>query len=135
MVGIIVASHGQLAEGFMDALEMIMGPQEKITALALEPEMGPEDYREKLKKAAQDLETPDGVLIMADLFGGTPSNASAYLLDSENPPIEVVTGVNLPMLLEIANMRGSTGLKELAQNCRELATQSVQIMSEVMKKE
>ncbi len=134
MVGIIVASHGQLAGGFMDALEMIMGPQEKITALALEPEMGPEDYREKLKEAAREMDTPDGVLIMADLFGGTPSNASAYLLDSEDPPIEIVTGVNLPMLLEIVNLRSSMSLGELARNCRELATQSVQVMSEVMKK-
>ncbi len=135
MVGIIIASHGQLAAGFLDALEMIMGPQEKITALALEPEMGPEDYREKLKNAALELDTPDGVLIMADLFGGTPANASAYLLESENPPIEVVTGVNLPVLLEITNMRSSSSLKELAGSCKELTTQSVQIMSDVMKKE
>jgi len=133
MIGIVIASHGQLAAGFKDALEMIMGSQEKMVALALKPEMGPEEYREELKKAAEGLETPDGVLIMADLFGGSPANAATYLLQMENPPVEVVTGVNLPVLLEITNMRESHSLQELASSCRDLTTQSVQIMSEVMK--
>lgn len=130
MVGIIVISHGRLAEGFKDAIEMIMGPQTQFKTLGLFPEDNPDDFRDAIKTSIQEIDDGKGVLIFADLFGGSPANAAAYLVNLRPQGIEVVTGINLPMLLEIINSRQGSDLKHLAKMCKPAALQGIQQVSD-----
>lgn len=102
MIGIIIASHGKLAEEMLNSAYMIMGPQENIVALGLEPEDDPLELKDKIYKTATEIDTGYGVVILVDLLGGSPGNASAYLAKEGYP---VITGLSLPMLLELIAMR------------------------------
>ena len=102
MIGIVLAGHGGFCDGIRDAAEMIMGPQEHLAVVPLGPAENLDLYREKLEQARTEVDSGDGVLVLVDLFGGSPSNVAAYLL---GPSTEVVTGVSLPMLLEVLSAR------------------------------
>lgn len=102
MVGIILASHGGMAKGMLESAQMIMGELEQVQALALNPQDDPLSLAEKMKEAAKAVDTGDGVILLVDLMGGSPSNASAYLAKDGVP---VITGMSLPMLLELLGMR------------------------------
>jgi len=102
MIGIILASHGKFAQESLKSAEMIMGPQESIIALALEPEDDPQELKNKIYQAVEKLDRGHGVIILVDLLGGSPGNAAAYLAKDGYP---VITGLNLPMLLELIGMR------------------------------
>lgn len=104
MIGIVLAGHGSFCEGLRDAAQMIMGPQEQLALVPLGPAENLDEYREKLERARDEVDSGDGVLVLVDLFGGSPSNVAAYLL---GPTTEVVTGVSLPMLLEVLSARTS----------------------------
>lgn len=132
MVGITVISHGKLAEGLKDAIEMIIGPQTQFKTLGLFPEDNPDDFRDAIKTSIKEIDDGGGVLIFADLFGGSPANAATYLLNLKSLGIEIVTGVNLPMLLEIINLRQDGDLKHLAKMCKPAALQGIQQISDFM---
>lgn len=102
MIGIILASHGQLAIELLNSAQMIMGKQDNIIALALEPEDNPHGLKDKIYEACKKVDKGHGVIILVDLMGGTPGNAAAYVAMEGYP---VITGVNLPMLLELIAMR------------------------------
>ncbi len=102
MIGIVLAGHGGFCEGLRDAAQMIMGSQEDLAVVPLSPAENLDEYREKLQSARDEVDSGDGVLVLVDLFGGSPSNVAAYLL---GPTTEVVTGVSLPMLLEVLSAR------------------------------
>ena len=104
MIGIVLAGHGGFCDGIRDAAEMIMGPQERMAVVPLGPAENLDLYREKLEQARTEVDAGDGVLVLVDLFGGSPSNVAAYLL---GPTTEVVSGVSLPMLLEVLSVRDS----------------------------
>jgi PTS system mannose-specific IIA component len=105
VIGIVLAGHGGFCEGLLDAAQMIMGPQEHLAVVPLGPAENLDEYREKLQRARDEVDSGDGVLVFVDLFGGSPSNVAAYLL---GPSTEVVTGVSLPMLLEVLSARTSS---------------------------
>lgn len=111
MIGIVLISHGSLASGLRQAAEMIMGPQEELAVLELAPAQDMEAYRRDLEELIAQVNRGHGVLVLADLFGGSPANASAYVVGAG---VEVVCGANLPMLLEILNVRGQQDLRTLA---------------------
>ena len=115
MVGILVASHGALAAGLLDSASMIVGESELIKAESLQPEDSPEGFRERLAKSIAELDRGDGVLVLTDLFGATPANSALYILGDG---VEVLTGANLPMLLE-AIMQREMPLRELADSILE----------------
>ena len=118
MVGIAVISHGQLCEGIMNSVEMVAGNAEQLGILSLKPGMSPDIYREDPKKMIETLDTGDGVLVLADLLGGTPFNSSAML--SENMKIQIVTGMNMPMLVSLVLERAEEDtLDDLAQRAVE----------------
>lgn len=112
MIGIVLISHGPLASGLLQAAEMIAGEQSQVAVLELQPAQEMDQFREAMEQAVARVDSGDGVLIVADLFGGSPANTSAYLL---RPGVEVVCGASLPMLLEVLTMRDSQTLSELAQ--------------------
>lgn len=116
MVGIVLGSHGRFAEGIMESGQMIFGPQEDVAAVCLTPEMGPADFRARLNEAVASFSEPDNVLFLIDLWGGTPFNqASGLVQSSEGKDYAIVTGMNLPMLIEAyGNRMGMTSAKEIA---------------------
>ncbi|MDB4895776.1 MAG: system mannose/fructose-specific component [Firmicutes bacterium] len=111
MIGLVLISHGPLAGGFRDAAEMIMGTQEALAVLGLEPAQDMDRFQADLTAAVGSVDRGSGVLILADLFGGSPANTSAYLL---GPSVEVVCGLSLPMLLEVLGFREQGTLTDLA---------------------
>lgn len=127
MVGIAVISHGQLCEGIMNSVEMVAGNAEQLGILSLKPGMSPDVYREDLKKMIETLDTGDGVLVLADLLGGTPFNSSAML--SENMKIQIVTGMNMPMLVSLVLERAEEDtLDDLAQRAVEEGKNGINVL-------
>lgn len=112
MIGIVVVSHGPLAEGLKSAAEMIVGPQERLLAIGMEPAADMERLRERIEAAATTVAAgdPSGALVLVDLMGGSPANVSAYLAASGTP---VICGASLPMLLEVLVTRERATLREL----------------------
>lgn len=114
MVGLVLAAHGDLAHGFLNATELIAGEQEYFTVLALREGMSPDEFKTKLKQKVEEVDSGEGVLILADLFGGTPGNIALELTLQEN--VRLVAGVNLGIILEATQMRTfELSLDELAQ--------------------
>jgi len=114
MVGLIITAHGRLAEALLDTATQIAGPLERVVTCNIAPGTSPEALRERLHHAIQEVGQGEGVLILADLFGGTPCRES--LLLSGPQPVEVVAGVNLPMVLKAASLRHEVrALPELAE--------------------
>lgn len=105
MVGIILASHGDFAKGIMQSGSMIFGEQENVQAVTLMPSEGPDDFRAKLQKAISKLDNADEVLFLVDLWGGTPFNQSNALFEEHKDKWAIVSGLNLPMLIEAYGAR------------------------------
>ena len=131
MVGIVVVGHGQMADGLLDAACMIVGPQEGIAAVSLREEDDVEGLMDRVAKAVQEVDAGEGVLVLVDLFGGSPFNASARLA-MQGSPIEVVTGVSLPMLLELTVQREGESLAHLVEVAREAGTAGIRTLSETL---
>jgi len=112
VTGIVIASHGPLAEGFKGAAEMILGPQERFAAVGMHPAADVDALRAQIEAAVHHVLDAGGALVLIDLFGGSPSNASAYLAVAGTP---VICGVNLPMLLEVLMARDSSDAGALAE--------------------
>lgn len=121
MVGIIVISHGTYAEALISSVEMICGKLEKIAAIGLKQTESIDSLNKKIEMKIKELNT-DEILILVDLLGGTPYNASCLWI--ENPKINVVTGINMPMLLEILPLRNE-GLEKVSKVAEEAAKNGV----------
>jgi PTS system mannose-specific IIA component len=129
MVGFLIVSHGAFAEGLGDAAQMIMGEQDNLVTLGLQPDQSPENLKSKMKSAVERLDQGEGVLVLVDLFGGTPGNTAAYLLQMENE-LEVLTGINLPLLLELLNLRSFQSIDELVDSAKSLAGEGFKVLSD-----
>ena len=130
MNGLVLATHGNLGEALIRSMEVILGEQPQVEALSLQVEDDIEAASKGLREAVGNVETGDGVLILTDMLGGTPSNLALSLLGQ--PQIEVVSGVNLPMLLKAAQARQVHSLKETAAKVKEHARNSIVMASEVL---
>ncbi len=109
MIGVLAISHGKMAEGMVDAAHMFFGDDlPGVEALCFMSSDNPEDFDEKLKGAIERVNTGDGVIVFADLMGGTPANRSAYLLKDD---VQVITGANMTMMLELLGTRLTEGTK------------------------
>lgn len=130
MVGIILASHGEFAKGIMQSGSMVFGDQSDVAAVTLMPSDGPEDFRKRLEDAVSTFSDQENVLFLADLWGGTPFNqSSAYA--SEHPSWAIVTGLNLPMLIEAYTLRMSdTTAREMASQIFTEGRNGVRILPE-----
>jgi len=132
MIGIIIAAHSNMAQGLVNAAEMILGPLARVEALSVGREDGPEDIRQRFLAALARLDDAgEGVLILTDMFGGTPSNIGLSVMNSGR--VEVLAGVSLPMLLKACNARSGLSLEELAAEVREYALNSVLWASQLLK--
>ena len=104
MVSIVLASHGDLAEGLKMTGSMVFGDQPNVATVSLMPSMGPDDFRQKVEEAVASFDDPEDVLFLVDLWGGTPFNQISGLFDA-HPSWAILTGVNLPMLVEVYTAR------------------------------
>ncbi|MGC9022820.1 MAG: PTS sugar transporter subunit IIA, partial [Dissulfurimicrobium sp.] len=103
MIGVVVAAHGQLARELLDTAVFIVGKAEQIQAVSIDPERDVDELKSEIRKAIKDVDSGEGVLILTDMFGGTPSNITLAFLEENK--IEVVTGANLPMLINLCQSR------------------------------
>ena len=131
MVGIILASHGQFAEGILQSGSMIFGEQENVKAVILKPSEGPDDLRAKLEEAVASFDNQDEVLFLVDLWGGTPFNQSNTLFEEHKDKWAIVSGLNLPLLIEAYASRFSMeSAHEIAAHIIETAKDGVKVKPE-----
>ena len=133
MVGLVIATHGNLADEFLSACALIIGPPAGACGLAVGREDAVEDVRARMAAAIGEVgQDGDGVLIMTDMFGGTPANISLAFL---NPgEVEVLTGVNLPMVLKFFNLPEAMSLAERASLLKAYGQQGITLASDFLKK-
>ena len=129
-VGVVVVTHGQLAAELVNAAEAIVGDLANIAAVSIGWHDDVEHAREEIGAAIERVATGIGTLVLTDMFGGTPSNLSVTFLQPGRT--EVVTGVNLPMLLKLANLRETVDLKAIARTVREHGQSAVWVASDVL---
>jgi mannose PTS system EIIA component len=135
MVGILVISHGQLANELLAAARTIEPALvEQTRAITLEWNVDPEQARAEIARTLKELDTGDGVMVLTDMFGGTPTNLSLGFLDPARS--EVVTGVNLPMVIKLAGVRRLEGqtLRQLAKIVAEKGQKSIYVVSEILER-
>ncbi|OPX20569.1 MAG: PTS fructose transporter subunit IIA [Desulfobacca sp. 4484_104] len=132
MIGVLIVTHRQLAEALLSTCELILGYMEGVQAVSLEPDDPPEDSRQQIANAIAQLNNGDGVIIITDMFGGTPSNLSLSFL--KNGQVEVVTGVNLPMLMRLGQIKQSENLnlQEAALALKQSGQRGISVASEVL---
>lgn len=130
MIGLILVTHGQLAEQFVAAMEHVVGHQDAVATVCIGPSDDAEQRRADIAKAIEDVDTGKGVIILTDLFGGTPSNLAISLLEAGR--IEVIAGINLPMLIRLAGARKSMNVVEAVAAGREAGRNYITVASEFL---
>jgi len=131
MIGVVVVTHGQLATELVNAAEMIVGDLPQFTAVSIGWHDDVNDAREDIAQAIERVRGDEGVLLLTDMFGGTPSNLGMTFLETDR--LEVITGVNLPMLLKLAGLRQATSLLHAAQQTRESGRNAIWVASDLMR--
>ena len=127
MISVIIGTHGMFSEEILKSAEMIFGTQENVGSVTFKPGEGVEDLVEKYNKLISELDCKDGVLFMVDLFGGSPFNA-ASIIAMKNDNMEIVTGVNLPMILETLGSRDFSNLSELLAIAENSGKEAVKVL-------
>jgi mannose PTS system EIIA component len=131
MVGVVVATHGQLAEELIRTAEAVCGKLEQCRTVSVGSTSAMEDARAHLAQAIHDVDTGDGVLVLTDMFGGSPANLALTFLDER---IEVVTGVNLPMLVKLSTCRAENAtLRDTAQMLAGYGQKNITLASELLR--
>jgi len=130
MIGLVLVTHGQLAGEFRAALEHVVGAQPACEAISIGPEDDMEDRRRDIVAAVEGVNDGSGVIILTDMFGGTPSNLAISVLDPGR--VEVVAGVNLPMLIKLASVRGEASLAAAAAAAQEAGRKYITVASRVL---
>jgi PTS system mannose-specific IIA component len=132
MIGVLITTHGNLGSELIKAAELIRGSMKGIIPISVDQTNGVEDLKKEISTAIKKLDQGQGVLILTDLFGGTPSNISLSFMKVGK--VEVITGVNLPMLLKLPDIREGMSLKEFAQNIKEYGIKNISLASEILSK-
>jgi PTS system mannose-specific IIA component len=133
MIGVVVVTHGQLATELVNAAETIVGELPRFAAVSIGWHEDTEDARGEIEQAIARVDDGTGVLILTDMFGGTPSNlAMTFLAEGR---IEVITGVNLPMLIKLANMPKQSDLLSVARDMREHGRNAIWVASDLLRGE
>ena len=130
MIGMVLVTHGRLAAEFVAALEHIVGPQQAIAAICIGPDDDMEQRRREILESVARVENGDGVVLLTDMFGGTPSNLAISIM--EQARIEVLAGVNLPMLVKLASVRGSEKLSEAVAHAQEAGRKYISVASQLL---
>ena len=133
MIGVVVITHGQLAIELLNAAEMIVGDLPQFTAVSIGWHDDVNDAREEIEQAIERVRGAEGVLLLTDMFGGTPSNLGMTFLEKDR--IEVITGVNLPILIKLAGLRQSHDLLAVARQMRDDGRNAIWVASDLLRGE
>jgi PTS system mannose-specific IIA component len=133
VIGVVVVTHGQLATELLNAAEMIVGDLPQFTAVSIGWHDDVEVAREAIARAIEKVQGPEGVLILTDMFGGTPANLGVTFLEPNR--VEVITGVNLPMLIKLARLQASADLLSIAREMREHGRNAIWVASDLLRGE
>jgi PTS system mannose-specific IIA component len=133
MIGVLITTHGNLGNEMIKAAELIKGKLEGVSSVSVDQTKGMEEIKKEISTAIKKLNQGQGVIILTDLFGGTPSNISLSFL--KEGTLEVVTGVNLPMLLKLYDKRQEMKLKDFASYIKEYGRKNIYLASEVLSKQ
>ncbi len=130
MIGMVLVTHGELATQFRAALEHVVGPQKQLETIAIGPEDDMERRRRDIMDAVAAADSGDGVVLLTDMFGGTPSNLAISVMNGGR--VEVVAGMNLPMLIKLASVRDGASLEAAATQAQDAGRKYIQIASRVL---
>jgi mannose PTS system EIIA component len=133
MIGVVVVTHGQLATELVNAAEMIVGDLAQFTAVSIGWHDDVNDARDEILQAIDRVRAEEGVLVLTDMFGGTPSNLGMTFLEKDR--VEVITGVNLPMLIKLAGLSGRQDLLAVAREMRDHGRNAIWVASDLLRSE
>ena len=130
MIGLVLVTHGGLAVELISAMEHVVGPQENTAAVCIGPDDDMEHRRADIQKAVSSVETGEGVIILTDMFGGTPSNLAISIMEAKS--IEVIAGVNLPILVKLASIRSTLDLQSAIAKAQEAGRKYINVASQML---
>jgi mannose PTS system EIIA component len=130
MIGLVIVTHGRLADEFVLAMEHVVGPQQGVRAICIGPEDDMERRRADIVAAAREVDTGSGVILLTDMFGGTPSNLAISVMDETRA--EVIAGLNLPMLIKLASIRDRSDLPTVVSQAQEAGKKYISVASYVL---
>ena len=130
MIGLVIVTHGGLAQEFRAALEHVHGPQSQLETISIGPDDEMEKCRNAIIEATKSVDSGDGVILLTDMFGGTPSNLAISVM--EQTKVEVVAGINLPMLIKLASIRGDAGLDQAITEAQEAGRKYINVASKIL---
>lgn len=130
MIGLVIVTHGQLAVELRRATEHVVGPQDNMATICIGPDDDMERRRDEIRAAVKTVDAKKGVILLTDMFGGTPSNLAISMLNAGK--VEVVAGVNLPMLIKLAEARNTSGLMEAAEKAKDAGQRYIAIASKIL---
>ena len=130
MIGIVLVTHGRLAAEFVAALEHVVGPQAQIAAVCIGPDDDMERRRQDILHSIAEVDCGDGAVLLTDMFGGTPSNLAISVMDRGK--IEVIAGVNLPMLIKLVTLRQHEGLDRSVAGAQEAGRKYINVASQLL---
>ncbi|HEX4505476.1 MAG TPA: PTS sugar transporter subunit IIA [Alphaproteobacteria bacterium] len=130
MIGIVLVTHGNLAREFLSAMEHVVGKQAQARAISIGPDDDMEQRRADILKAAEEVDTGDGTILLTDMFGGTPSNLAISIMDRAK--VEVLAGVNLPMLIKLAGVRQTEPLAAAVAKARDAGIKYISVASTLL---
>ena len=128
MIGMVLVTHGRLAAEFVEALEHVVGPQAQIAGVCIGPDDDIEKRRQDVLRSIASVDTGEGAVLLTDIFGGTPSNLAISVMDGAK--IEVIAGVNLPMLIKLASLRQSEGMERTVLGAQEAGRKYINVASQ-----
>ena len=130
MIGVVLVTHGNLATELVKVMEHVVGPQDQLTTITIDPDDDMEKRREDILNSVQFVDKGLGVIILTDMFGGTPSNLAISIM--EQAKIDIIAGVNLPMLIKLASVRSTETISEAVAQAREAGQKYIMVASQVL---
>ena len=130
MIGLVLVTHGNLALELVNAMEHVVGPQQKVRTVCIGPEDDMEVRRREILDCVAAVDDGKGVVVLTDMFGGTPSNLAISIMDKAR--VEVIAGVNLPMLIKLATVRKESAMAEAVSSAQEAGRKYINIASQLL---
>lgn len=132
MIGLVLVTHGNLANEFISAMQHVVGKQEQVVGVCIGPEDDMEMRRNEILQKVTEADSGEGVVLLTDMFGGTPSNLALSIMDRAN--VEILAGINLPMLIKIASLRKECTMKKTVEGAQEAGKKYINIASQLLGK-
>lgn len=130
MIGLVLVTHGRLAEEFILAMQHVVGPQDQVKAVCIGPEDDMEMRRSEILNKVSEVDNGSGAIVLTDMFGGTPSNLAISIMDKAK--VEIIAGINLPMLIKLASLRKDKSLKEAVEGAQEAGKKYINVASKLL---